>query len=462
MHGGEKEERLGLRRSLVGLVLIVAAAPTLAQEISLSLADAIRIAKERSFSIARAERGVESAQSQYRVTKAALLPRFDSNVAVIQNGTTATGDNVSGLKPEFSSSLGLTIAQTVDIGGVIGRKIRQSELQRSTSEQSLAQSVLDVSLDVENVYIDALRSQETVRIDEATVADLRALIETVKKAKLPSVGFLEVELANAQQTLAGSETALDLSTDNLKQTLRLDPASTVRLTDKLTYDHLQLDQESALKIALANRPEIKQAEMQLEQAKVAVDAAGDSRKPTLSVLAFSNDSILGSNPGQAIDNPNSYGRGVSAILNIPLAYYDWGVLNETKRQAILALDQAQADLAELRERVGLEIRQSMIALMRAEQRIKTLPDREQAQQALKEAEASFLIDPSNLAQSSVARSNLYLAETASVDAYSDYNQAVFRLKRSMGVPNDAKVSAATLASAVRNSEAAVNVQEGGR
>jgi hypothetical protein len=100
-------------------------------------------------------------------------------------------------------------------------------------------------------------------------------------------------------------------------------------------------------------------------------------------------------------------------------------------------EQADADLEELRERVAYDVRQQLLAVSRAENRISKLPDPKQALQALQRAEQMLLSAPPEtaqglIAQVSNARQAWRSAETATADAYIDYNNAVFRLKRLIG------------------------------
>ena len=290
---------------------------------------------------------------------------------------------------------------------------------------------------METNYYNALRAQETVRIDEEIVAGLDRLAETAKNAAPNAVGFIQVELANARQTLTASRTILDLGLDSLNQSLRLAPSTVLRLTETFRYRPVAQDTARSLQEALVNRPELRQFEARIEQTRIAAEQVEDVRRPTLNVQAFSNNALSGRTPSRAIDNPLIYDRGVMVTLNIPFVYFDWGFLSETKRAALLQTEQAQSDLQEQRERVGLEVRQAAIALQRAEQRIKTLPDLALAREALKRAEDAFFAagksaDPAALAQMSNARSILRFAETATIDALSEYNQAVFRLKRAIG------------------------------
>ncbi|MEO7276726.1 MAG: hypothetical protein ABIW33_01730, partial [Sphingomicrobium sp.] len=100
-------------------------------------------------------------------------------------------------------------------------------------------------------------------------------------------------------------------------------------------------------------------------------------------------------------------------------------------------DQADADLEELRERVAYDVRQQLLAVNRAEDRIRNLPDPRQALTALQRAEQMLLSAPPETAQGLVAqvsnaRQAWRSAETATADAYIDYNNGVFRLKRLIG------------------------------
>jgi outer membrane protein TolC len=117
--------------------------------------------------------------------------------------------------------------------------------------------------------------------------------------------------------------------------------------------------------------------------------------------------------------------------------WDNGQLQRNRQIAELQREQADADLEELRERVAYEVRQQLLAVTRAENRIRNLPDPKQARQALERVEQLMLSAPSETAQGLVAqvsnaRHAWRSAETATADAYIDYNNAVFRLKRLIG------------------------------
>jgi outer membrane protein TolC len=124
-------------------------------------------------------------------------------------------------------------------------------------------------------------------------------------------------------------------------------------------------------------------------------------------------------------------------VKVPLAQYDGGQLSRQKEVAGIQKTQALADVQELQERVAYDLRQAQLALERADNRIANLPDKKQAFEALRRAEAQMLGAPdgqaqSLLAQVSNARNAWRSAETAAIDATIEYNRALFRLRRTMG------------------------------
>lgn len=427
---------LAFGQPAVGQERAASAPPSTDAVLEISLERAIDIAKETSFRLSRSQRYIDGALARYKATSSMYRPRFDSSVSTTQSGSETPGSE-PGLVPQFGASLNLGVTQPLDIGGVIGRQVTQAELARRAAEYDLAQSHLDVSLEVETNYYNALRAQEIVRVDEQIFGDLERLAAEVGAMPGDIGSFIQVELANARQTLTSSHTILDLSLDTLKQSLRLAPGTAIRLTDSLSYKPVAPNGAQTLQEALAKRPDLGRIGVQIEQTQLAAEQVSDVRKPTLNLQLFSNDAYNGRDPGRAFDNPLTYDHGVMVTLNVPLVYFDWGFLSETKRAAFLQNEQTRFDLQEQRERVGLEVRQAVIALQRAEQRVKTLPDLALARDALRRAESDFLApgksaDPATLAQMSNARASLRFAETLTIDALYEYNTAVFRLKYVIG------------------------------
>jgi outer membrane protein TolC len=210
----------------------------------------------------------------------------------------------------------------------------------------------------------------------------------------------------------------------------------LRLTTEMTHEPLQADGRNLLQKAMSLRPDVQQAQLRIRQAEISQRQVSDGRKPSVSIGGYLNKEMVGSDPldgeGRRINN-----RGLGVNVKVPLAQFDGGQLARQKRIAGLQKEQAIADAEELKERVAYDLRQALLAVERAESRIESVPDKQQAFAALKRAEQQMLAAPdgqaqSLLAQVSNARNAWRSAETASADAYIDYNRALFRLKRTLG------------------------------
>jgi outer membrane protein TolC len=336
----------------------------------------------------------------------------------------------------FRGGLNSSLWLPIDVSGNVRRQIQQAEAQQQISANEIYQTRLDVAIDTQNNYLNALRAQQNVTADERVVEQIQSLLEKGRSRAAGVVPFLEVELGNAQQSLTNSRTNADQAQDGLKQGLRIPLETRLHLTTEMTQEE-QPDQGANLfQQAMAARPDVQQAKLRIRQAEISQRQVGDGRRPSLSVGGYMNQEMLGSSPMNN-DRRRISNRGLGVNVKVPLAQFDGGQLSRQKKIAALHKEQAVADAQELEERVAYDLRQALLAVERAQSRIASVPDKQQAFAALKRAEEQMLGAPdgqaqSLLAQVSNARNAWRSAETASADAYIDYNRALFRLKRTLG------------------------------
>jgi outer membrane protein TolC len=323
----------------------------------------------------------------------------------------------------------------IDIGGVIRRQVRQADIWRGISADDVTNTALDVTLDVETSYLNALRAQNNADADERVAKEIEDLLARAGP-KSALAGFLQVELANAQQTAQSSRENADNAQDGLKQLLRVPPDARLRLTSDFRGQKQPIEHDGLVARALKNRPDVQSALLRVKQAQTSIQQVSDSRKPTVRVGAFASQQLAGS---AVYDGRYDRLRQEGGIVNVSVPFVQWdnGQLRRNKEVARVQREQADADLEELRERVAYDVRQQLLAVSRAENRISKLPDPKQALEALQRAEQMLLSAPPEtaqglIAQVSNARQAWRSAETATADAYIDYNNAVFRLRRLIG------------------------------
>ena len=406
----------------------------------LSIDDAVALAQQRSFKTARANRSLSENELRYDNAKAQYMPRLTTSLGANQQARelAAHGSTyayqLSSLG-QFQGNANADLSMPIDVGGVIRRQVRQADLWRGIAASDVSNTALDVTLDVETSYLAALRAQNNADADERVAKEIEDLL-TRAGPKSPLGNFLQVELANAQQTAQSSRENADNAQDGLKQILRVPPEAHLRLTSDFRGRKQPIARDGLLARALSKRPDVVSARLRVKQAQTSIEQVSDSRKPTVRVGAFASQQIAG---GAFYDGGyDSLRQGGGLVnVNVPLVQWDDGQLRRNKEVARLQRDQADADLEELRERVAYDVRQQVLAVSRAENRIRNLPDPKQALQALQRAEQMLLSAPPETAQGLVAqvsnaRQAWRSAETATADAYIDYNNAVFRLKRLIG------------------------------
>lgn len=410
------------------------------QRLELSLSDALRIASERNFRLARSDRMMQMTEARRRSAEAYLLPRLDSYAYMSQ------AYKESGHLPYRPYGVGVAtigITQIIDVGGQMGRQTEQAALSEKVAQFDYTHTRTDIDFEIRAAYVAALRSRAIAEIEENLAAGLQELIAATGKRKEASHSFLEVELANSRQVISNARTYYELALDALRYALRLPSETEIELTSGFAYvPRPKSNLNSLVGTALANRSDVRQAELRIRQAELSVKQTKDMRKPYVSLSAFTNAYGNGRDVAQAFGSSMYRDTGVSLNINIPLVYFDWGMLKQNERAAMLQVEQAKADREEQAERITGEMRQSLIALNRAEQRIKSLPSRSAAEQALAKAEEEFVkANAANLsaalAQLSNARNNLRNAEISAVEAFADYVSASYRLDRSLGLRADA-------------------------
>ncbi len=439
-----------ISRIVVALALAMPSA-VLAQEpaaetpapatINLTIEESVQLGLQRSFRVQRSTRNESMAEVRADTARVGRRPRFDLGVSAGQNqsyfdfrGNAVTFNRN---EPQFSTDVFATASLPLDISGVTQRQVRQADLSRDISELDLAQASIDVSTDIRVAFVNALRAQEQVRAEEAYVEQVGGLLERARNAQSTVVSFLETEFGNATQTLQSARQNGDLATQNLRQVLRLPRTTIIVLANSLTTPTTLPSTDDLLELAKDNRNDLRQAEIRLQQARIATVQAGDSRRPSLRITGYANQRLNDELPTLSDFDGRTRSAGVIFTGTFPLVSIDGGAVRNGRRIASLQAEQALADREEGIERAENEINQTMIGLTRAQQRFRNLPDVEQARVSLDRVEGLMLAAPAGeapglVAQVTNARQNWRSAIVSRNEALTDFYTNWFRLQRAVG------------------------------
>lgn len=295
---------IGRCATILGCILAMAIA-ALGQERSLTLQEAIDLARGQNHALKAASYAVAAEEQKQRIAKSSYFPTItnESNALHITDvqrvevpagafGSSIPAANVfltQGTKT-FESS-GTTIAQPITqlIKIHAANKIALSDV--NASKASLAKATDDVVFHVQELYYRVLTSQLQKEAAELLVTsgseNLNEHTEQVKNGSLLEVAQVEskASLLEAKQALLTVDMQIDDLTVQLNDLLGL-PLNTKLILDPNVDVALDLPtREQSLKTALNENPEIKEAMQAVAKARAAHSAAKAEYIPDLTAFA---------------------------------------------------------------------------------------------------------------------------------------------------------------------------------
>lgn len=340
---------------LLGNVSIGAAA-------QLSLGDAVDMALKNNFKVKIAEKGQEKAKVRLEGTKGQQRP---SVVLSSSMGVSDVDDR--GFSRNNSNSIRLSMP--IYTGGKNELSVAKAKEDVTKSELALARTRENLMLETVTAYYDILEAQKLVKVDEETVKNYEQHLASVKNlyeaGSSPKVDLLrsEVELVNAKQNLLKSQNTYDIAVSTLKSIIKMEGQEELKLSDEANYKTFTMDLAECIRYAQANRKDLKQAQLAVDQAEKDVKIAQSEKLPTVS-MSIGNSwdkQLVPSN-----DN-HSLNANVSASWNV----FDSNVTNSSIRAAEIAVEEANFELLKEMDAVELEVRQNYLKMKEAEKRFHT-------------------------------------------------------------------------------------------
>ena len=402
-----------------------------AVEINLDKAIEMALKTNPTVKISEAESSVALAQKDE--AKASRWLSIDYTHKTVRGGYYDPDPSSSQYAPRNSHTNGFTASIPLYTGGKLSGTIEQAVQNYKSSEYGVDESYQAVKLSATNGYYAVLQAIDTVKLSKDSVERLSAHLQNVQAqydvGVVAKVDVLrsQVELADAEQTLIKAQNAYDLAVADLNNIIGLPHGTDLKVTESLQYNKYDNPMENCINFALANRPELFQAEAGIEAAKAAVKVAKSGYMPQVAASA-SNDWSSTSWPGD--DNQN-WGVGVSVSMNV----FDSGVTAAKVNASEASLYKAEETYRQTKDSVQLDVRNNYLSLREAEKRIAT------SKVAVDSAEEDYRISQLRY-QAGVgtnidvmdAQVALTQAKNNYVQALYDYNTSSAALAKSMGVP----------------------------
>lgn len=307
--------------------------------------------------------------------------------------TLGSSDNPFAVPNQFQS--GISVSQTLYNGQAFAA-IRAAEQLKELNRRALDRQEQLIVDQVRRTFYQTLLAQEqaviTTQSVERTSNTVQEVSLRVRQGVAPKFQRLsaEVELANLETQLIQTRNAAATAADNLKLTLGIPMEQPIQLRGDLEAEdrgtYLSISSQDALSIALEQRPDLKQANLNIQLREVDKSLTRSQYFPTLS--AFANFNYIGNVPDNRSivisdpDDPFSFSQrergffsqsywnpSVSAGLQLSWNLFNGFKTSAQMQQRQVAIDRAVNDQEQLLQSVRLEVTQALRDLQAAQQRI---------------------------------------------------------------------------------------------
>lgn len=288
----------------------------------------------------------------------------------------------------------------------------------------------NVITNVKLAYLNFIQTERVVKVNEEAVAQAEQHLVRAKAfysvGKRPEfdVTNSEVDLANAKVNLIRGRNLQQLAKVQLENAMGVHPATNYAVSANFVISPLRTTLDSAKAMAFAQRSELRSARARLQANHALVSAAWNQHLPTLSAS--------GSYIWSAFDFPLFSRWNAGVTLSLPV--FQGFNISAQVQQAKANAEVTQANLEVLTENITLEVEQMFLSLQEANERIAAAAKLvEQAEQNLRLAEARYnsgVGSAIEITDAQLSRSN---ARITHIQAQYDYNSALVRLRRAMGI-----------------------------
>lgn len=400
----------------------------------LTLDEAVAIALETQPQIQA--RLSDYAAARYRVDQALspLLPQVTGSWTAARAQNVSVSRGVAGASPprtvtswSDSTVARISLSQLLfDFGKTLAATDAARKLAEVASEDVELQRQL-IALAVKEAYTNMLFAQRLIRVNEQALEraqlNLRSAQGFFEVGTRPrsDVARAEVDVANARVDVIRARNAEQLARVALNTAMGIDVDTPTRIQDNLAYQPVQLDRTQLRAEALRERPEHRQARLQVDAAE-----AGERQ-------AFRNffpDITAGGFYGATRADMNEIWE-----LNLALTWsiYDGGNRIARLREARANVDAARARVRALELDILREVEQAYLTVLEAEERIQAAQAAVvSAQENFRLAQGRFDAGVGTILELTDAQLALTVAQNTEAQALADYKIALYRLDRARG------------------------------
>jgi len=312
-----------------------------------TLQDCINYAMENSVSMKLAKIRKQSAQEDALQSKSALLPTLTASTS--QGGGYSPFDNTAADKVYYNGSYGVNAQWTVWNGWQNTNTAKVSKLTEEQADLSIDVTANSLQEQITKLYVQILYTAEAIEVNRQNLETSKKneergqqMVEVGKMSKA-DLAQLTAQRVASEYSIVESETQLSKYKLQLKQVLDLKD-NTFDVAIPTTSDQQALEpiptMNSVYEAAMAQRPEIKNAQLDIEKSKLQMKIAKAGKLPSVTLnggLSTSTNSLSRTAWGSQMKN----NVGLSATLNVSIPIFDARRTKTNINKAHLEQEQAQ-------------------------------------------------------------------------------------------------------------------------
>ena len=377
-----------MKKSVITILALFAVASTFGQK-KWTLEDCINYAVENNITLQQARLQKQSATETRKQSNAALFPTLSASTnqsvgyrpwtsngtMTVTNGTVATDVK----KTYYNGSYGINASWTVWNGGQNTNQLKRDRLSEQQADLSVLETANSIQEQIARNYVQILYLTEAVEVQ-------RQALETAKKNEERGQVMLEVgkmskadlaqltaQRATDEYNIVQAETQVADYMLRLRQLLEITDGRDFDIAIPATTDEQALATIPSLmnvyETALAQRPEIQNAKLDIKQSGLQMKMAKAGHLPTVSMTAgvgTSTNSLSQNTWGSQIKTNFDASAGVG--IQIPII--DARKTKTAVNKARIAHEQAELDLVSRQKQLYSDIESCWLEAMSNQQKFR--------------------------------------------------------------------------------------------
>ncbi|MGD8254216.1 MAG: TolC family protein [Syntrophobacterales bacterium] len=396
----------------------------------LTLEESIHLALERNMEVQVAKEEIRYAAQGKNRARTGFLPKLKAEYVYRRLSESTT--TVGGISSEFADQDQFrftgTATQPLFTGFETLSTFQLAKLGLDVAKIQLQRTRLDLILSVKETYFEILRAEKISQVAEQSVRQLQEGVRVaqnfVQVGMRPKVDVLDAEtrLGEAELQLIVANNDIGVAKARFNTVLRQPIDTKVAVVDVLTTDPYERSYESTQQLALQHRPELLEANKNVDIAEKEITLVKSDYYPDISLSA--NYYRRGDDP--TVDGSDFVDReSWDIVAGATWTFFEWGRTRFATNQQRARLRQAKENSEQIKDSILLEVKTAFLSVQAAEQGIRV------AAKSVESAEENFRISQERYKEQVATSSEVLDAQTRLTQARTNYTNAlvVFNLAR---------------------------------